>query len=132
MENITFKKSGNEIKQAITLMQQQLRERLEIRNRVLEQFLEDKGKVRSYLIRSSINVYSVHGSQQQTLFSKNDISSEEKESIEQLCKRIYEIEQEINQLSVVAQNIDDFQEVNLSFKELLRFGFGTENSLQVE
>ncbi|NJM63506.1 MAG: hypothetical protein HC849_30410, partial [Oscillatoriales cyanobacterium RU_3_3] len=55
---ITFHKTGKEIKQAIVQRQQELRSRLDKRNQVLNDFMQDAKKVRSYMVRSSRYDYS--------------------------------------------------------------------------
>jgi len=51
--NIRFRKTGKEIKTAISNRRVQLEQRLQQRNASLDSFLEDKPKVRSYLVRST-------------------------------------------------------------------------------
>ena len=91
--NIIFRKTGKEIKAAISNRRVQLEQRLEQRNAALDAFLKDKAKVRSYLVRSTRPDYG-HGSGGYVLYGKNDISSEERQEIDQLCQRIFEIEQD--------------------------------------
>jgi hypothetical protein len=135
VKNLSFKKTGVETKQAIRNRLQGLSERLERRNKALEIFMKDPKKLRSYLIRGSERQYRMTShiaAGAPVLYSKNDISSEEKEEINQLCARIYEIEQEINQLNLIAEHLKDDQEMDLSYEELVRFGFGSGSGIEVE
>lgn len=120
---VTFHKAGNEIKQAIQRRVGQLKSRLERRYTALNEFMKDENKLRSYLIRSS--QYNVgHGSGgNYVLFGEDDISSEEKEEIDQLCRRIFEIEQEIRRLQLIALHMEDDREFELDFGDLISYGF---------
>ena len=57
MENIQFKKTGLEIKEAIEIRCAELSARLEKRNEALEKILDDRSKVRSYMLRQGQNNY---------------------------------------------------------------------------
>jgi hypothetical protein len=120
--NIVFRKTGKEIKAAITNRRSQLEQRLKQRNDVLDRFLRDKTKVRSYLVRSTRPDYG-HGSGGYVLYGKNDISSEERQEIDQLCQRIFEIEQELHQLAYVVAHLEDDVVFDLTFNELIGYGF---------
>lgn len=121
--NITFRKTGQEIKQAIAKRQQQLQARLDKRNQVLNTFLQDMTKVRSYMIRSSRYDYGHGRGGGYTLFSQDDISSEEKQEIQQLCNRIFEIEQELHRLALIAAHLKDEQVLELMLEDLIGYGF---------
>jgi uncharacterized protein YecT (DUF1311 family) len=108
----------------------QLEKRLVKRNATLDEFLQDKKKVRSYLIRSSQQTWMGHRQGEKALFSQDDISSEEKEEIAQLCRRIYEIEQELHRLNLIAVHLQDEQIFELPFDDLVSYGF--EASLEAE
>jgi len=126
MDKIIFKKTGAQIKEAILNRSTQLQVRLEARNETLDKFIQDKEKLRSYLIRSSFtdSVYTgVQQSRNYMLYSNDDISSEEKDEIMQLCQRIFEIEQELHRLALVAAHIDEEEEFELEFNELVSYGF---------
>ncbi len=129
--NLTFRKTGKEIKVALQNRKRQLQQRLEKRNQVLSEFLKDIGKVRSYLVRGSSPNWG-HGTRGYVLYSQEDISSEEQQEIAQLCQRIFEIEQELYRLELVAAHLDDQQLFDLSFEELVGYGFNTglESSMQ--
>ena len=124
--NITFNKTGAEIKQAVLRRRQQLQARLDKRNAALALFLQDPVKVRSYMVRSSKPNYGGHSRGGYTLFSQDDISSEEKEEISQLCSRIFEIEQELHRLSLVGTHLQDDQKLELNFDDLIGYGFTSE------
>lgn len=121
---VTFRKSGKEIKEAITNRIKQLESRLETRNKSLSEFMKDKNKLRSYLVRSSLPYWESHSRDgKKTLFGKEEISSEEKEEITQLCKRIFEIEQELHRLSLISIHLVDDQVFDLRFEDLVEYGF---------
>jgi hypothetical protein len=119
LKNIVFRKTGKEIKAAVQKRRGHLQERLDRRNAILNQFMQDPQRVRSYLIRSSQATYS-HG---QRLYAASEISSEEREEIDQLCQRIYEIEQELRRLALVTAHLEDDQTFELNFDELVAYGF---------
>jgi hypothetical protein len=132
MKNLVFNKTGLETKQAIQTRIVALGQRLERRNEVLERFMQDTKKLRSYLIRIAEISYSVYSTKTAAIYSSHDISSEQKEEISQLCTRIFEIEQEINHLKLIAANLPDDQQIELSYEELVRFGFGSSTGLEAE
>ena len=121
--NIVFKKTGKEIKSAISNRRTQLESRLNSRNKTLNDFIQNPEKVRSYLTRNTKPDYSHHGRMGYVLYGKDDISSEERQEIDQLCQRIFEIEQELHRLSFVVTHLDDNTIFDLSFEELLGYGF---------
>ena len=127
--HLVFRKTGKEIKAALQHRREQLQQRLAKRNQALDAFLAEPKKVRSYLVRSSQPTYG-HGTRAATLYGQNDISSEEKEEIAQLCQRIFELEQELYRLAAIASHLPDDQTVELSLDELLGYGF--EVNLAVE
>ena len=120
--NIVFRKTGKEIKAAIKNRQLQLEERLKLRNRALDKFLGERSKVRSYMVRSTRPDYG-HGAGGYVLYGKNDISSEERQEIDQLCQRIFEIEQELHRLAYVATHLEDGVVFDLDFNDLIGYGF---------
>ena len=125
---LVFKKTGQEIKNAITKRIQSLNDRLTRRNVELDKLLENPKKIRSYILRNTQYNYS-HGSRYfsgGTLFGKDHISSEEVEEINQLCRRVMEIEQEINRLHLVIKHLNDDQEFDLKFEDLMNYGFDLE------
>ncbi len=92
------------------------------RNEALNEFLKDTPKVRSYLIRNARPDYG-HGRVGYVLYGQGDISSEERQEIDQLCERIFEIEQELHRLAYVVAHLDDNTVFDLSFEELVGYGF---------
>lgn len=127
---LKFRKTGKEIKAALRNRITQLEQRLEKRNATLEAFMQDKKKVRSYLTRSAPQPWTGHSRGEKALFSQDDISSEEKEEVAQLCRRIYEIEQELYRLHLIAAHLNDDQVFELPFEDLVAYGF--ESSLEAE
>lgn len=121
---IRFRKTGKEIKAAIGNRVTQLQERLATRNAALDEFMSDPKKVRSFLLRNTVPNYG-HARQASALFSKEDISSEEKEEVGQLCRRIFEIEQELHRLELVRRHLSDDQVFELPFEDLVGYGFDT-------
>jgi hypothetical protein len=120
--NITFRKTGREIKAAVQNRRAQLQQRLDHRNRALDAFMQDRRKVRSYLVRSTQHIYS-HGHGGYVLYSADDISSEEQQEIAQLCQRIFEIEQELHRLALLVAHMDDKQAFDLEINDLIGYGF---------
>ena len=121
---IKFRKNGKEIKAAIGSRMSQLRERLAKRNATLDDFMRDARKVRSFLLRSTVSNYG-HARHPAALYSADDISSEEKEEIGQLCRRIFEIEQELHRLELIRFHLRDDQEFELPLEDLVAYGFDT-------
>ena len=120
--DVTFRKTGKEVKAAVQRRREQVQQRLEKRNAALDAFMQDTQRVRSYLIRRSQPNYG-HGQRGYALASREDISSEEREEIDQLCQRIYEMEQELRRLALIAQHLDDEQTFLLTFDDLIGYGF---------
>jgi hypothetical protein len=124
--NLVFRKTGKEIKAAITNRRSQLEQRLKQRNESLDMFLKNTLKVRSYLVRSTQPDYSHRGPGGYVLFGKSDISSEERQEIDQLCQRIFEIEQELHRLAYVVTHLEDNVVFELDFNDLIGYGFDAE------
>jgi hypothetical protein len=127
---IVFRKTGKETKTAIQNRRQQLEQRLAVRNQALDQFLQHPAKVRSYLIRQTERRGFHAGESGYVLYSADDVSSEEAQEITQLYRRIFEIEQELHRLALIAHHLKDNQEFELSYDDLIGYGF--EASLEVE
>lgn len=123
MNNIVFKKTGQEIKAAISNRRIQLEQRLEKRNQALNEFLKETKKIRSYLVRSAVPDFSHRGNQGYRLTGAEDISSEERQEIDQLCQRIFEIEQELLRLSFVVTHLQNEQVFELGIEDLVGYGF---------
>jgi hypothetical protein len=111
---------GKEIKQAIMKKVAELQQRLDKRNHDLDQFLDDRKRVRSFLVRSSVAQWSEHYRGVAPLHGKGDISSEEIEENLQLFRRIYQIEQEIYRLTLVKNHLNDEQALTTSWAMDLR------------
>jgi hypothetical protein len=117
---LTFHKTGREIKSAAAKRLEQIRQRLERRNQALDEFMRDPERVRSYLVRSSRQVWS-HGGP--TLYSQGDVSSEQMEEIRQLCERIFALETEEKRLRLMIAHLDDAQTFPLTYEQLATYGF---------
>jgi hypothetical protein len=126
---IKFRKTGAEIKAAIGSRIAQLTERLERRNAALREFMQDERKVRSFMLRSTVPSYT-HARQPATLYAQDEISSEEKEEIAQLCRRIFEIEQELHRLELIRFHLKEDQQFELPFEDLVAYGFSTNLELE--
>lgn len=125
MKNISFKKSGKEIKTSIDTRCEELEERLSKRNIGLEEILNDRAKVRSYMLRQGLSQRR-YEYENPPIVTKNDISSEEIEEISQMCRRISEIEQEINKLRLIQAHLSDKEIFEIELKDLIRYGFKVE------
>lgn len=123
--NLVFNKTGKEIKGAIQNRIDALNSRLNKRNIELDKLLNDTPRLRSYILRNTQTNYGHGGrySNASTLYSKNHISSEEVEEINQLCTRVMEIEQEIGKLELTLKHLVDDQEFELDFDDLVKYGF---------
>jgi hypothetical protein len=119
---IKFRKTGSEIKQAVRARCAALRARLDQRNKTLDTLMGDRKKMRSYLVLSVEHRYGMHESSGE-LRGQGDISSEEIEDINQLCKRVREIEAELYRLEIVLAHLEDDKEFSLSLQELVSYGF---------
>ena len=122
--DIEFTKAGAQIKDAVVARRSALRARLESRNAALDELVGDPRRVRSYLVRSATVNYG-HGSRGSTLWGRDDISSEEMEEISQLCRRVFELEQEIRRLDMIAAHLSDTDEFTLTYEQLVGYGFTT-------
>jgi hypothetical protein len=115
---VKFLKSGREVKVAIASRLVDLEARLSGRNAELQAFMDDKPRLRSFLVRDSNNDYP-HNSQMAT-----ELPSEDHQRILELCTRINRIEKEITKLATIRDNLKDEQELTLDFDELMSVGFG--------
>ena len=121
MTGVKFKKTGRQVKAAIKQRVTELRKRLIKRDRELAAVMNDKRLLRSFLVREANNDYP-HSSQM-----KAEMPTEEHQRITELCRRIQVIEREIAELSVVHDNLNDDQELELSFGDVTRLGFSPEH-----
>lgn len=126
MITLTFKKTGKEIKNAIVSKLSAIQQRLQKRNTELDELLAHPQKIRSYILRSAAINY-VHGGSAGKLYGKEHISSEEVEEINQMCKRIMQLENEATELKVVDIHLNDNEVFEIGFAELLHYGFTLEN-----
>ena len=122
---LTFPKSGAEIREAIGRRLEQLQARLTRRSEQLDELMNDRKRLRSYLIRSSEQPWghNVGPGASGHLASLTDISSEERDEIRQLCRRVNEIEQEIKRLTLVRAHLKDDQIFPLPYGDLVLYGF---------
>jgi len=120
--NLPFYKSGKAIKEAIQHRVQQLQVRLQTQNVELDTFMHDTQKLRSYLIHSANPTFAAP-QRLATLRDKNDVSHEEKEHIDNLCRRILELEQEIRRLKLIQRHLDEEREFELNYNDLVMYGF---------
>ncbi|MEM6784519.1 MAG: hypothetical protein AAF624_12385 [Bacteroidota bacterium] len=127
---LAFKKSGKQIKEAIAGRLEKLGARLQKRNGELDAFMDNRAKLRSYLVRLGESSWSLHTARANgkpaPLYSKEDISSEEKEEVKQLCQRIFEIEQEMRRLELIRTHLEDDREFELPYEDLVSYGFESE------
>ena len=125
--NLKFFKKGKDVKKAMSFRIKELSERLERRNQALDELINDTTKIRSFLIFSADPNGEYRGGHNHyspaPLRSRTDISSEEEREIRQLCRRIFETEQEIHQLKMAKAHLQDEQEIWLAMSELQSFGF---------
>lgn len=122
-----FKKSGKEFKQVLAIKINELQMRLTKRNKILEELLNDKKRLRSYLLRSAKPVnHGGHGRagiNNLSSYGQEHIGIEEVEEIKHLCSRIFQIENEIKTYQTLKNNLVDEDSVELSLQELLQYGF---------
>ena len=121
MTGVKFKKTGKEVKGAIGQRIAELQQRLTKRDGELDEIMDNKKLLRSYLVRQPRNDYP-HPSQ-----ARAELPTEEHQRITELCRRIQVIEQEIAALSVVRDNLKDDQELELSFEDVSKLGFSPEH-----
>lgn len=121
-----FRKTGKEFKKVLSKKIDELNMRLGKRNLVLEELLQDKKRLRSYLLRSAKPVnQGGHGrwAQNLTSYGQEHIGIEEVEEIKHLCSRIFQIENEIKTYKTLRNNLSDGDEVDLTLQELMQYGF---------
>ena len=118
---LKFVKTGAEIKQALRHRIADLEQRLVKRNATLDQVLNDKERVRAFLVRQPNLTYT--GGQ-----SAVDVPSEDHQEITELCRRISVIEGELARLRVMLAHLKDDQEFELSLDQLLAHGFNEQPS----
>jgi hypothetical protein len=121
---LRFKKTGREIKAAVSKRLEQLEQRLARRGRALDEFLKNSVLVRSYLIRAiGGRVRFRNPEDAAPLHPESDISSEQMEEIGKVCVRIFELESEIQKLRLVVAHLADEEVFELDFAHLAGYGF---------
>ncbi len=118
---ITFKKNGAEIKEAVQRRILDLEQRLHNRNNALEELLNDKTRLRSYLVRDLDNPWPRPNFQMML-----DIPSEDHQEITELCRRIFVLEKELSDLRMILLHLRDDQEFDLTFEQMVSYGFRQE------
>jgi hypothetical protein len=121
--NVKFRKSGAEIKQAVTARLQDLGQRLARRDADLDVLMQDKKRLRSYLVRAEGNWYERHVRQLAA-----DVPTEDHQEISELCGRIHRIESEIRSLKMVLAHLRDDQQFDLTYQEMIGYGFGGDST----
>lgn len=124
--NILFKKTGRQLAEAINNRIAFLEERLSYRNQALDDFLNNKDLVRSYIVRTANNRYEYPGLQ--AIVTAKNIRSEQIEEIRKIAERVNSIEQEIRQLQLMASHLNSDEEYELTFDELIAYGFEANRS----
>ncbi|QJW97410.1 hypothetical protein [Frigoriglobus tundricola] len=123
-KGIRFTKSGREIKAAVGKRLDQLQQRLARRDGALDEFLNDRARVRSYLIRAiggRVRYRNPEGGA--PLHPGTEISGEQMEEIRKICERIFELESEIRRLRLVTTHLADDETFELTFAQLSAYGF---------
>jgi hypothetical protein len=115
---MTFVKTGAEIKQALRRRITDLEQRLAKRNATLDAILNDKDRVRAFLVRQPNLTSGTYGGQ-----ALVDVPSEDHQEIMELCRRISVIEGELARVRVIQAHLKDDQEFELNLEQLLSYGF---------
>lgn len=124
--NSQFKKTGEEFKKILKKKIGELQMRLAKRNEILEGLLNDRKRLRSYLLRSANPNFNGGGhvrTSNISSFGPEHIGIEEVEEIKHLCSRIFEIENEIKTCQTLENNLKNEDTIRLSLSELLQYGF---------
>jgi predicted RNase H-like nuclease (RuvC/YqgF family) len=120
--NLPFFKSGAEIKTAIQNRILQLENRLTVQDTELDEFMNDTKKLRSYLIHSA-NPSFAAPQRLATIHEAEEVTHEEKEHVDHLCRRILELEQEVRRLKLIVRHLDNDREYELNYNDLVMYGF---------
>ena len=120
--NLPFYKTGIEIKAAIKTRIAQLENRLKSQDSELDVFMHDRKKLRSYLIHSA-NPSFAAPQRLATIHEAEEVTNEEKEHVDNLCRRIQDLEQEIRRLKLITRHLDDEREYELNYNDLVLYGF---------
>jgi hypothetical protein len=117
---LKFVKSGAEIKQALRRRIADLEQRLAKRNATLDQILNDKERVRAFLVRQPNLIASGQ--------TAVDVPSEDHQEVMELCRRISVLEGELARFRVIQAHLKDDQEFELTLEQLLSYGFNEQPS----
>ena len=117
---LVFKKTGAQIKDVARRRIADLEQRLAKRNAQLDNIIDDRQLLRSYLVREPDNDWP-HGGQR-----RQDSPSEEHQEITELCRRICTIEKDLIQLRMVVTHMQDDKEFDLAFDDMIKYGFPPE------
>ena len=118
-QGLTFKKTGAEIKAATARRLADLEGRLARRNAALDALLNDRKRLRSYLVRDPTARWPGPLPAQ----FQHDIPSEDHEEIAELCRRVFVIESEVARLRMILTHLRDEQEFDLTFEQMQGYGF---------
>jgi hypothetical protein len=118
-EGVTFKKTGAEIKSAATRRIADLEARLTKRNASLDEVMNDRQRLRSYLVRDPTARWPGAGVTQ----FHTDIPSEDHEEMSELCRRIFVLEKELSTLRLLLIHLRDDQKFDLNFEQMRDYGF---------
>ena len=129
-DGYVFRKTGSEIKATVARRIKLVEESLAERNAHLEQFIDDRKLIRSYMIRSCASGFRRRAD---STLSAGDsdlpiIRSEVMADIRRTCERIAELEEERRTLKLVVEHLDDDRVFKLDTSEMERYGFGGEAS----
>ena len=122
-EGITFKKTGREIKVAAQERVAELQKRLVHRESKLEEFMNDRNRMKHYILRVSAMEYDNHDGMSYIPRGRDDISQEEVEDTVQLCKRIMQLRNAIQTLQLTITHLADDETCELSMREFISHGF---------
>lgn len=122
-KGLRFKKRGSEIKAAVGKRVAQLQQRLARRNLALDEFLKDRGLVRSLLVRALGGRVRYRDPAAAPLHAESDISGEQMEEIRKVCERVFELEEELRRLRLLVAHLADDEMFELSFAQLAAYGF---------
>jgi hypothetical protein len=114
---LNFIKTGAEIKRAIQNRITDLEARLAKRNAALDVLLDDKVRLRAFLVRHP-HVTSAVGRQ-----APLDVPTEDHQEILELCRRISVIEGELSQLRLMQAHLKNDQKFQLTLEQLVYYGF---------
>src|SRR5262249_48591331 len=117
---INFIKTGAEIKRAIQNRLADLEARLAKRNAMLDELLNDKARLRDYLVRMPNCPFRVGGQ------APVDVPSEDHQEIMELCRRIGVIEGELLQLRLTQTHLKNDQKFQLTLEQLTYYGFSAQ------